>query len=136
MKVKPRLQRGQTLFAGEASGLQDFLLGFGMRYAMVSGHFAGTALQNGEPDSYPRLYRNRLWAHTKAGAVNRFLRSLTGTRGYEGLIKRVAKSDDPRELLRRYYSSSWWTHALYPLAKFDARFRHANDSVDDWWDRP
>lgn len=135
VETRPKLQRGQTLFAGEASGLQDFLLGFGMRYAMVSGHFAGAALQNGDPDSYRRLYRERLWSHTKAGAVNRFLRTLAGSRGYEVLIKRVAKSKDPRELLRRYYSSRWWTHALYPLATVDSRFRRTGVAIDDWWDR-
>ena len=60
------------------------------------------------------------------------LRSLAGARGYEVLIKRVAASDDPRRLLRRYYSSRWWTNLLYPLAVADARFRHNRDFVAEW----
>ncbi len=135
VEVRPKLRRGRMLFVGEASGLQDFLLGFGIRYAMISGHYAGAALQNGDPDSYARLYRQRLQPLTKAGAVNRLLRRLSGSRGYESLIKRVAASDDPRGLLRRYYSSRWWTHLLYPLAITEARFRSRRASVDDWWDR-
>lgn len=135
VEVRPKLQRGRMLFAGEASGLQDFLLGFGMRFAMISGHYAGAALQNRDPDSYSRLYRQRLQPLVKAGAVNRFLRSLAGSRGYESLIKGVAASDDPRELLRRYYCSRWWTHLLYPLAIAQSPFRHRRDPVGDWLDR-
>ena len=131
MEVQPKLRRGQMLFAGEASGLQDFLFGFGMRFAMISGHYAGVAHMNGDLDSYPQLYRQRLRSLTKAGAVNRFLYNRAGNRGYGSLIRRVAASEDPRNWARRYYRSRWWTSLIYPLALVESRFRHRHDPIDD-----
>lgn len=130
MQVHPKLQRGRMLFAGEASGLQDFLFGFGMRFAMISGHYAGVALLEGDPDSYSRRYRQRLQSLTKAGGVNRFLYNLAGNGSYGRLIKRIAASDDPRKWAHRHYRRRWWTSLLYPMALAESRFRHRHSPVD------
>lgn len=49
MPAAPHVRRGNLLFAGEAAGLQDALFGFGMRYALTSGHLAGRALIRRDP---------------------------------------------------------------------------------------
>ncbi len=41
VRARPLVRAGDTLYAGEAAGLQDALWGFGMRCALVSGHMAG-----------------------------------------------------------------------------------------------
>ena len=49
-------RRGEVLYAGEAAGLQDALWGFGMRFALVSGHMAARALRRKDA---PRLRDGR-----------------------------------------------------------------------------
>lgn len=38
--LKSVFKKGTTLYVGEAAGLQDFLWGFGMRFAVTSGYLA------------------------------------------------------------------------------------------------
>jgi len=37
------VRKGRLLYTGEAAGFQDALFGFGLRYAMLSGHLAARA---------------------------------------------------------------------------------------------
>lgn len=39
-----KFKKGDTLYVGEAAGLQDFLLGFGMRFAFASGYLAAQSV--------------------------------------------------------------------------------------------
>lgn len=109
--------RGRNLFAGEAAGFQDPLWGFGMRYALLSGHLAARAWIEGVPETYGRLWRQRLEGLMQAGAVNRFLFELTGDRGARALIRSVDRADDPRAAMGRLYAPSWWRKALFPLVR-------------------
>lgn len=109
--------RGRNLFAGEAAGFQDPLWGFGMRYAMLSGHLAARAWIEGTPEGYGQLWRQRLEGLMQAGAVNRFLFELTGDRGARAMIRTVARAADPRAGMGRLYAPSWWRKALFPLIR-------------------
>ena len=68
-------------YVGEAGGLQDFMWGFGMRYAITSGVLAAKALL-GECD-YEREVRKRLVPLVEASAINRFLMNRVGNRGFK-----------------------------------------------------
>lgn len=116
VSVRTELTRGNLLFAGEAAGFQDALFGFGMRYALVSGHLAGVAALDGGPASYVRACAQRLQPLARAAVVNRFAYHLGRARGYRLLARRVSATKEPRTWLRRYYGGGWWTGLSYPLA--------------------
>lgn len=120
MAAEPNVRRDRLLLAGEAAGLQDALFGFGMRYALTSGHLAGQAWVDQDLPGYEAAYRQRIrpWIH--AAAVNRYLYRRAGVFGYRRLVERVCGARDPRAWLRRHYARQWWTPLVYPFARAHA----------------
>ena len=72
-------------YVGEAGGLQDFMWGFGMRYAITSGVLAAKSIM-GEMD-YEEEVRRRLLPLVKASATNRFLMNRMGDRGFKAVAR-------------------------------------------------
>jgi len=130
MSPKPDLRRGKLLFAGEAAGLQDALFGFGMRYAMVSGHLAGAACARGDLDGYEARCRERLLGFVRSASVNRYLYRWGGDRRYRYLVKGLC-AGDARVWLRRHYRGGWWTPVLYPFATRDAERRQRRTLAEE-----
>lgn len=108
-------RRGRLLFAGEAAGFQDSLWGFGMRYAMVSGHLAAQALVSGRPEAYDSLWAARFGGLLHTGAVNRYLYEKLGDRGYLAFLRRVDRAPDARAWLRKRYGASVVKRGLAPF---------------------
>lgn len=108
--------KGHILYAGEAAGFQDALWGFGMRYAMTSGHLAARAWLSGKPESYDAMWQQALGARMRAGIVNRLLYSRLGNRGYIRFLNSIAKSSDVRGWLMRYHEERWYGRLLFPWA--------------------
>ena len=104
--AQPVLLSGALYYAGETAGLQDPLFGFGLRYALLSGHFAAQAWLAESAEVYERLWRARLRAFIRAGAFNRRLYRLLGDRGRSFLVRRVVAGRDPRRLLGHIYRPS------------------------------
>jgi flavin-dependent dehydrogenase len=98
----PVTRRGNTLFAGEAAGLQDALWGFGMRYALVSGYMAAQALVTSRPRAYESLLRHRFRGLLRTAVVNRYFYEKLGDGGYARLLQRIAQAADARDWLRRF----------------------------------
>ena len=109
------LQEG-ILLAGEAAGFQDALWGFGIRYALLSGHLAARSLSAGRPEDYDALWRTRFGGLLKTSFVNRFFYARMGHPGYRWLMRALRRTRDPREWLRRFYAPRLWKRALFPLA--------------------
>jgi flavin-dependent dehydrogenase len=103
----PRARIGSRLFAGEAAGFQDALWGFGIRSAIVSGHLAATALADGSPEAYDRLWRRRLGGILRTSLANRRLFRWLGETAYAVLLARIARQDG-REFLGRLYAPRLW----------------------------
>jgi flavin-dependent dehydrogenase len=120
-----RARKGKMLYVGEGAGFQDALFGFGLRYAMLSGHLAARALLDGRPADYDGLLSDRLGGLMKASVVNRYLYDKLGNRGYVRLASKIDRKADVRDWLRRYYGPGWVRSLLYPLA----RRRVAHDSL-------
>jgi len=116
--VSRRVQRGRSLFVGEAAGFQDALFGFGIRYAIVSGHLAARALLDGQPASYDRLTRERLGGLLRLALVNRYLYERLGDRGYARLMRTVDGATDARVWLRRFYTTGALRRLLLPWARW------------------
>jgi len=102
-----RARVGSRLFAGEAAGFQDALWGFGIRSAIVSGHLAATALADGRPEAYDRLWRKRLGGLVATSLANRRLFRWMGEAGYAWMLRRIARQD-AREYLSRLYAPRLW----------------------------
>lgn len=102
------------LYVGEAAGLQDYFLGFGLRYAILSGHLAARAILEGE--SYPALVRQHLSEGFRAGFVNRLLYNHAGDRGYRWFVRWLGRTQDVRARARRIYSFTPLHRVLWPVA--------------------
>lgn len=103
------------LVVGEAAGFQDFLWGFGIRYALHSGHLAARAIAEGL--DYEALVAREIRPQVRASLVNRTLYDWAGNRTYRLLIKRFSASPNLPHLIRKWYRRSAVNFLLWPLAK-------------------
>jgi flavin-dependent dehydrogenase len=110
-------RKGNMLYVGEAAGFQDALFGFGIRYAMLSGHLAARAFLEGTPAAYGRLLSQRLSGLMRSAVVNRFFYEKLGTAGYKRLARSISRSSDVRDWLRGFYRSGRLKSLLYPVAR-------------------
>jgi flavin-dependent dehydrogenase len=112
--------RGKTLYIGESAGFQDFLWGFGMRYALLSGLLAGRSIIEGT--DYDSLWKRELRPMLETSLVNRYLVETFGPTGYRYLARKLGEGD-PCEFLRHHYNHTPWKHLLLPLAKLSLKNR-------------
>lgn len=102
------------LFVGERAGFQDFVFGFGMRYAMTSGFLAAKSLT--ENKDYETLIRENILGGLKTSIVNRFFFEMLGNSGYKIFLNKVTGKQDPAGYLRKHYKSSFYKKMIFPLA--------------------
>lgn len=105
-----------ALCAGEYAGFQDTLFGFGIRYAVISGHLAARAAVDGRVNDFERMWAHRLGPQLRTAVVNRFLYRCGGHPGYAWLVWRVCRARDPRRWLRGFYGPSVAKSVCLPLA--------------------
>jgi flavin-dependent dehydrogenase len=110
-------QKGRMLVVGEAAGFQDALWGFGMRYAMVSGHLAARALINQRPEQYNQLWTERLGGLMRTGVVNRWVYERLGDSGYAAIMRFLSPPVDVRDWLHHRYAASIWKSLFFPLVR-------------------
>jgi len=118
-----RARKGNILYTGESAGFQDALWGFGMRYAMLSGHLAAKAWLAGRPGYYDHLWHRRLGGLLHASLVNRYFFGKLGDRGYTAFLKHISQAYGTRAWLRRHYAPSWRKSVCYPLVQLAFRSR-------------
>lgn len=109
------LLNSEKRYVGEAGGFQDFLWGFGMRYAMITGNLAARSII--ENISYKDLLKEEMNDLLKTSIVNRFWFSAFNNYSYKYLIKFLEKVDDPGEFFSKAYRPNIFSKALYPIAK-------------------
>ena len=106
-------------YVGEAGGLQDFMWGFGMRYAITSGVLAAKAIM-GECD-YEKEVRKRLVPLVKASAINRFLMNRVGDRGFKMVanqwMRDQKRKGDGLKFMQWLYKPGLVRKALWPIVK-------------------
>lgn len=117
MRASSAVSRDGKLYLGEAAGFQDALMGFGMRYAMLSGYLAARSII--ERKSYDDLWQARFGNLLKSAAVNRlFFQTFGCNRLYRPLLKWISyRSDDTLSVLRWWYYPSRWKLFSYALLK-------------------
>jgi len=106
-------------YVGEAGGLQDFMWGFGMRYAITSGVLAAKAVI-GECD-YEKEVRSRLVPLVKASAINRFMMNRIGDRGFKLVanqwMRDQRRKGDGLAFMKWLYQPGFLRKALWPVVK-------------------
>lgn len=102
------------LYVGEAAGFQDFLFGFGIRYAIKSGYLAAKSIV--ENEDYDTLWKKGFNRQMKTSQSNRALYTSFGDIVYDYLIRKTKNSRDPRKLWHRLYNRSFSKKMFYPLA--------------------
>lgn len=100
---------GGHYYAGEAAGFQDALFGFGLRYALTSGHLVGRSAAEGD---YDLAWRARLAGLNSASVFNRWLYERLGDWGRRTVLKRAVAGRDPRQTLNRIYAQARWKTAI------------------------
>lgn len=85
--LKNTFRNKNTLYTGEAAGLQDFLWGFGMRFAITSGYLAAKSVING--NDYEKIAKDKFKNKLKASIVNRYLWEKLSKNNYSFFIKRA-----------------------------------------------
>ena len=102
-------------YVGEAGGLQDFMWGFGMRYAITSGVLAAQDILGGE--DYEKAVRRNLLPFVKTSVANRFLMNRIGDRGFKRIAKMWMKDQKKRgdglPFIERIFRGSIWRNMVY-----------------------
>lgn len=102
------------IYIGESAGFQDFLWGFGMRHAILSGYLAARSIIDGS--DYNSLWKKEIRPMLGVSLVNRYLLEKFGHRAYRYLAKKYTGSD-PCRFLMKQYNPSFLKTLLLPLAK-------------------
>jgi flavin-dependent dehydrogenase len=96
--------KGQSLKVGEAAGFQDYMLGFGMKFAITSSLLAARAIAHGE--NYDMLWKKELLPKLELSLCNRFIYESAGDFGFN-FFTAAAEQHDFRE-----YMSLWHRQSL------------------------
>ncbi|MCC6346715.1 MAG: NAD(P)/FAD-dependent oxidoreductase [Nitrospirales bacterium] len=123
--LSPTRKHHRVLYVGESGGFQDFLWGFGMRYAIRSGYLAAKSFI--EDTDYDALWKEELGPMLKTALVNRYLFERLGHAGYRFLARKFAQGN-PCGFLRRHYKYSLSKQLLLPIARM--RFKDHIASPD------
>jgi len=126
-RLPRRVISGTHPVAGEQTGLQDTLWGFGMRLAVRSGVLAAQSLL--ESTDYETAWSRAFMAPMRAAIVNRACYNLLGNPGYRWLLKRQSRKD-ARQFLQRLYVPRLFHRALYPWARLRVQSQRHDVSCD------
>ena len=95
-------KQDQRLVVGEAAGFQDLFLGFGMKYAFLSGYVAAKSIM--EEIDYDMAWKELFLGKQKASAANRLIYEISGQWGYNYIANRLGNSRSPKSWLKDQYS--------------------------------
>src|SRR5262249_17773860 len=101
-------------YVGEAAGFQDYLFGFGIRYALLSGALAARSIIEGV--NYDKLCRDCLRSQLRTSLVNRYWYEFLGQSGYDMLVRTSGRARDPKQFWMRIYTRPFLRMVVYPFA--------------------
>ena len=114
------VKKGTTLYVGEAAGLQDFLLGFGMRFAITSGYLAAQSIISNE--DYEKIAKKHFRNRLKAGVVNRYLwENILYKKDYSMLIN---IAEFVKKNIYSIHNYNLLQRMIYPLALFNLKKKY------------
>jgi flavin-dependent dehydrogenase len=108
--------QNQRLFVGEAAGFQDLFLGFGMKYAFLSGYIAAKSII--EEKNYDKLWQELFLDKLMASISNRLIYETSGELGYNYIADQLGNSKNPKLWLKNQYSFGLNKKLVYLFAKY------------------
>lgn len=127
--IPVRAVTGVHPVVGEEAGFQDFLWGFGMRYAILSGVLAARSLLEGK--DYNLLWRRELWPPMWSSLVNRAIFGMLGNRGYRWVLRRnQAQRWDAHRALHWIYQPGPFKRLLQPWARLRYHSQRRDESCN------
>jgi flavin-dependent dehydrogenase len=109
-------KQNKKLFVGEAAGFQDLFLGFGMKYALLSGYAAAKSIM--EEKDYDMVWRELVLDKQKASAANRLIYEVTGVWGHNYIANRLSHSRSPKSWLNGQYRFGLTKRLIYTFTRF------------------
>lgn len=104
------------IMTGEDAGFQECLMGFGMKYAFLSGYLAAKSIIDNV--SYDALWKERFLNELKKSQCNRFVMDSFGDRFYEKIISYLQENPECRNMLRKIYTDYDWKYEiLYQISR-------------------
>ncbi|NOT18790.1 MAG: NAD(P)-binding protein [Sideroxydans sp.] len=127
--IPARALMGIHPVVGEEAGFQDFLWGFGMRYAILSGVLAARSQLEG--NNYDLLWRQEIEPPMESSMVNRAIFGMLGNRGYRWVLRRNQKQHwDAHRVLHWIYQHGSIKRLLLPWARHRYRSQRRDESCD------
>jgi flavin-dependent dehydrogenase len=115
-----KVKKGATLYVGEAAGLQDFLWGFGMRFAITSGYLAAQSIISNK--DYEKIAEMRFGKQLRAGIVNRYLwENVLSKKGYS---LSITFSEFLKKSIYSMHNYNLFQRLVYPIALFDLKTKY------------
>ena len=114
------------IYIGEAGGFQDGFLGFGMRYAFLSGYLAAQSILKARnykeaAKNYWQVIEKEIYPLLKTSIVNRFIYEFFTNKTYKWLLKKIVKLEDMRKFAQKQYQPTLYKNLLFPVVKLRAR---------------
>lgn len=103
------------IVVGEATGLQDYLLGFGIKFVMHSGYLATKSISDVE--KYINLIKKEIYPFQKISIINRFLFEKLGDKGYKWLLEKSKKQEGKISFKEIYNQYNNLKNLLYPFIR-------------------
>ncbi|MDD5371199.1 MAG: NAD(P)-binding protein [Anaerolineaceae bacterium] len=124
-----REQAHHPLVVGEAAGFQDFLWGFGIRQALLSGRLAARAIHAHQ--DYETLVAQEIRPMVRSSFVNRMFYDLAGDNAYRTLLRWFTSSSNLHASIRRFYTGDALQNLLWPLAwrRYQSRLVYVENEV-------
>ncbi len=112
---------------GEAAGFQDYLWGFGIRYAIISGNLIAKSIIEGV--DYEMLWKKEIGGLMKTSVSNRLWFSWLCKPSFK-MILAILKKRNTMKIFSVVYRPNFLSILLYPLAKccFKKKFRKKMES--------
>ncbi len=117
-------KRGESLYVGEAAGLQDFLWGFGIKSAIISGYLAARSIINGE--NYENIAETCFRGKLKSSLINRYLWEKFGFLDYSFIVNRIHGAEKPLKFLNYFYNPNFLGKLIYPIVLRYMRKKYKN----------
>ncbi|MBI3413593.1 MAG: NAD(P)-binding protein [Candidatus Aenigmarchaeota archaeon] len=114
--LKNEFQSGGKLYVGEAAGLQDMFLGFGIRRAITSGYLASKSII--ENKNYQELATEYFESRLKNSMVSRFMQEIFGNNlTYNFIINSINSSKGKSRILSAINGRDYsYNKLLYRIA--------------------
>ncbi len=107
-----------SLLVGEAAGFQDYLTGFGMKFAFESGYLSARSII--DDSDYEKLWRKKMYPDLKKAQYARDLYNITGENGISKAFGKNEEQETTEKVIEsdiQFFEDLWHSRFLKPGMK-------------------